>query len=152
MSFYLHISIETGVSNSIINPVTLNDHEEDPCPPRKRPATQVDDVADAAGSQMSSSDKYWILNTQLNPDVDYIFPKNNSGYSFQHQWLRQFPWLVYSRKEDGGYCLPCVLFSIGGYHSSEPGILLTRPLKNLKKALDTLRKHSSKEHHQNSIV
>ncbi len=101
---------------------------------------------------MSSSDKYRILKTQLNPEVDYTFPKGSDGRLFQHQWLQQFPWLVYSRKENGGYCLPCVLFSIGGYHSSEPGILVTRPLKNFKKAMDSLRKHSSKEHHQSSIV
>ena len=118
----------------------------------KRPATQADDIADIQSRELSTYDKYRILKTQLNPKVDYLFPKGSDGRSFQQQWLCQFPWLVYSQKENGGYCLPCVLFSTGGYHSSEPGMLVTRPMTNFKKALESLRKHSGKEHHLRSIV
>ena len=140
------------LANSVNHPVAASNEEEAHPPSAKRPATQADDITDIQSRELSTSDKHQILKTQLNPEVGYLFPKGSVGHSFQQQWLRQFPWLVYSQKESGGYCLPCVLFSTGSYHSSEPGMLVTRPMTNFKKALESLRKHSGKEHHLSSIV
>ena len=64
-----------------------------------------------------------------------------------------FPWLIYSKQENGGYCLPCVLFApTGGYHGSNPGVLVNRPLTTFGKALELLRKHAAKEHHLTAMV
>ena len=60
--------------------------------------------------------------------------------------------LVYSKQEDGGFCLPCVLFAPAGYHGSNPGVLVSYPLIVFKKALETLQKHADKEHHKSAIV
>ena len=84
--------------------------------------------------------------------VDYKFPKGASGRSFQYQWLQSFPWLVYSKQEDGGFCLPCVLFTPAGCRGSNPGVLVSRSFTVFKKALETLRKHADKEHHKSAIV
>ena len=101
---------------------------------------------------MSADTKYYILQHHFKPGHDYTFPKGDDGRSFQHQWLRQFTWLVYSKRENAGYCLPCLLFSTSGYHGSEPGVLVCKPLTNFRKSLETLRKHIGKDHHSSSIV
>lgn len=75
-----------------------------------------------------------------------------NGRSFQQRWLDQFPWLVYSKQDNGGYCLLCVLFATSGYHGCNPGVLVNRPLTAFNKALEKFRKHVSKEHHLTAII
>ena len=112
------------------------------------------DIAQVIGSHSLCADtKYVLMTNHFQPDINYPFPKGSTGRSFQFQWLQSFPWLVYSKQADGGFCLPCVLFAPGhGYHGSNPGVLGCRPLTNFRKALETLRKHLDKEHHKAAIV
>ena len=106
-----------------------------------------------SGSDIPDVDKYELLTNHFKPGVDYTFPKIANGRSFQLRWLNMYPWLVYSQQVNGGFCLPCVLFAAKcGYHSSEPGLLVQRPLTKFGKALELLRKHSEKEHHKLAVV
>ena len=134
---------------------------DDPPPAAKRVALDeasqplFTDVAQVIGSHhLSASTRHSLLNHHFRPDANYNFPKDSTGTgrSFQLQWLQSFPWLVYSKQTDGGFCLPCVLFAPSGYHGSNPGVLVTRPLTNFKKALEMLHKHTDKEHHKVAIV
>ena len=61
-------------------------------------------------------------------------------------------WLVYSKQENGGYCLPCVLFVPSGHQNSNPGVLVNRPLKSFSKGLELFRKHVDKEHHKIAVL
>ena len=63
-----------------------------------------------------------------------------------------FPWLVYSKQKNGGYCLPCVVFASTGYKGSNPGVLVSCPLTAFSKALEVLRKHADKGHHKAAVV
>ena len=59
-------------------------------------------------------DNFTLLNSHFRPGDNYIFPKtkqNNKMRSFQASWLKTYPWLVYSKSEDGGHCKCCVLFA-----------------------------------------
>ena len=94
---------------------------------------------------------YDIL-TNFCPPPDYTFPKGEKGRTFQHRWLQIFPWLVYSKQENGGYSLPCVLFVSSGYQNSNPGVLVNRPLKSFSKSLELFRKHVDKEYHKMAVV
>ena len=123
----------------------------------KRPAVDnvstLTDVAQVIGSpNLSASTRYSLLTNHFQRSVGYHFPKGASGHSFQPQWFQSFPWLVYSKQEDGGFCLPCVLFASAGYCGSNPGMLVSRPLTAFKKALEMLRKDADKEHHESAIV
>ena len=103
----------------------------------------------------SPSTKYTLLTSHFKPPFDYQFPKNAAdGRSFQSQWLTLFPWLVYSKLANGGFCLSCVLFARpgSGYHGSNPGVLVSRALTNFKKAMDTLKAHAQKSYHKAAIV
>ena len=94
----------------------------------------------------------YILHTNhFKPPHDYGFPNATKGCSFQHRWLELFPWLVYSKLENGSYCLPCVLLASTGYHGSNPGVLVSCSLTTFNKALELLRKHCEQEHPKASL-
>ena len=136
-----------------------NDSDECASPPPKCPMLDNDsqtlptNAAQVIGSSsLNASSRYNLLTNHFKPSADYNLPKGASGRSVQYQWLQSFPWLVYSKQEDGSFCLPCVLFAPTGYRGSTPGVLVSPPLKVFKKALDTFRKHADKEHHKTAIV
>ena len=111
------------------------------------------DVASFVGTRIANADqRYNLLNNHFKPGADYSFPKHANGRSFQFQWLQRYPWLVYSRQENGGFCLPCVLFASSGYHGSDPGVLVSRPLTTFGKAVESLRKHADKNHHKTAVI
>ncbi len=70
------------------------------------------DVADVAErrSVLTETEKYDFYCNHVSPGQDYKFPRVNSR-SFRYQYLQRYKWLIYSQKKNGGYCLPCVLFS-----------------------------------------
>ena len=70
-------------------------------------------VYDAVGA-LTSGQKYALLTSHQRPDPQFAFPKvYHSGCmrSFQHKWLNKYPWLVYSKNLDGGFCKFCALFA-----------------------------------------
>ena len=102
--------------------------------------------------QLSDAVRYQLLVSHFRPNATFKFPRSANGRSFQFRWLQQHPWLCYSKQENGGVCLPCVLFASGGYHGSDPGILVRRPLTSFAKALEAFRKHAATAHHKFAIV
>lgn len=152
-------------SPSHYRPNSNSDSENDCVPYPKRPATETTriaarrddlDIANVFGQRLSSDSRYHVMKHHYDsrPSPGYSFPKSpNDGRSFKYSWLTTFPWLVYSKQENGGFCLPCVLFSSTTvYHGSKPGILVSKPLTNFKKAIEILRKHTEKDHHKGSVV
>ena len=128
-----------------------SDQEE---PMAKQARVSCDDPDDVANASTSTPDygKHQLLKNHFKPGPNYKFPKGVQGRTFQYKWLQAYPWLVYSKKENGGYCLPCVLFASSGYQSSTPGILATRPLIAFAKALETLRNHANKDYHKTAVI
>ena len=79
--------------------------------------------------------KYQLIVDHFMPTVTYKFPKAANGRSFQYKWLTRYPWLRYSEKADGGFCLACVLFSHSSNFRSDPGVLVKTPLTDLREPL-----------------
>ena len=80
--------------------------------------------------KMSDSQKYNAIENVWKPDAKFSFPSQSffgKNRRFLLNWLFKFPWLAYSKKLDGAFCLPCVLFGkcIGPYGSK-----LTRLVKS----------------------
>ena len=74
--------------------------------------TDCNEVANFVGYRSLTAEcKYNLLVNHFKPGADYSFPKGSSKRAFQYRWLMNFPWLVYSKQENGGFCLPCVLFA-----------------------------------------
>ena len=130
--------------------------EDESVPPTMKKVCEAEsgDIANYIGNsrQLSNAVRYQLLVNHFRPVATYKFPKSANGRSFQYSWLQQFPWLSYSKQENGGVCLPCVLFASGGYHGSDPGILVRRPLTSFAKALVSFRRHMTTEHHKFAVV
>ena len=64
---------------------------------------------------LNQAEKLNIIDNHFRPGEDYAFPKVSMNGcnrpSFQRSWQQRYPWLVHSQECDGGFCLPCVLFS-----------------------------------------
>ena len=95
--------------------------------------------------RLTDQEKYLLL-TQFSvaPPDTYKFPThtiNGVCRHFQHSWLAKYNGLVYSESEDGGYCKFCVLFGRCGPTVKELGVLVNKPLTNLKKGSEKLGEH-----------
>lgn len=102
---------------------------------------------------VADHEKYQFINHHYSPDVNYKFRKSSTtGRSFQHQWLVRYPWLNYSKQEDGGYCLPCVMFYTSKNFRAQAGVLVSYALTDFKHAIDSLQKHEQKEYHKEAVV
>ena len=96
---------------------------------------------------------YQFINNHFSPDVKYKFLKRSTtGRSFQHQWLVSNPWLKYSKQDDGGYCLPCVMFYTSKNFRAQAGVLASNALTNFKHAINSLKKHEQKDYHKEAVV
>ena len=102
------------------------DDETVPPPTKKACGAECGDIASyiSKSQQLSDAVRYQLLVSHFKPNATFKFPRSANGRSFQFRWLQQHPWLCYSKQENGGVCLPCVLFASGGYHGSDPGILV----------------------------
>ena len=103
----------SGLAQADINDL---DHDNQFCnpPAAKCPALEISDCSEVAifvrSSSISVQSKYDLLVSHFKSAANYEFPKRSGGRSFQHHWLLTFPRLAYSKQENGGFCLPFVLF------------------------------------------
>ena len=92
-------------------------------------------------SSLSSVEKRRLIDRHFVPGAKYEFPavpgKDGKTRRFRHQRLSDNPWLVYSSKCEGGFCLPCLLFPSG----ADQGQLTASTCVNFKKATSLYEKH-----------
>ena len=101
--------------------------------------------------RLSDEKKLWLLKHALRPAADFKYPSKveySKSRSFQHAWLKEYPWLVYSPACDGGFCLSCILFS---RNILSLGQLVNSPMVNFTRAKQTLQEHSTQRFHQLSV-
>ena len=98
----------------------------------------VSERSDSCGS-VSDDDKYNLIVNNTTPSTTDILPARSHNRRFQCSWLIRFKWLRYSKHDNGGYCLPCVLFAKTPSQCADPGMLVKTPLTNFRKAIELLR-------------
>ena len=146
-----------------INHQSLRSLDDSPCPsappspkvPRLEPSlSMATDIAEFCKREsVADHEKYQFINHHFSPDVKYKFPKSSTtGRSFQYQWLVRYPWLKYSEQEDGGYCLPCVMFYASKNFRAQAGVLVSYAFTNFKHAIEILKKHEQKDYHKEAVV
>ena len=108
-----------------------------------------------AQRSLTEDKKYCLMKHHFVPSKSYNFPAHgfvDCQRHFQGSWLDKYNGLVYSESDDGGYCKFCVLFVHCQPSVSELGVLVNRPLTNLKKATEKLMNHfiseERKSHHE----
>ena len=100
---------------------------------------------------MTEREKYHFYCHHFMPDLDYKFPKDKSR-SFQHQYLRKYKWLRYSKQDNGGYCLPCVLFARSTNVRKGKGTFIDTAFTNFKKAYEMCDNHAERHYHNDAVV
>ena len=94
----------------------------------------IEEVTDAVSTQTNRS-KYKLLEENYKPYIDFIFQKTFNR-SFQHRWLEEYPWLVYSKAVNGEFCKFCALFA---KNRAKLGVLVNKPFTtwvNVHKIVD----------------
>ena len=92
------------------------------------------------------------------PNLNFKFPittEYGKARSFQHSWLEEHSWLVYSPCEDGAYCKVCVMFgkAFGEKNASKIDKLVKTPLKFLTTASTKFKDHENKSQmHKFAVV
>ena len=104
--------------------------------------------------RMRLLEQHWKLSSS------FVFPRKKYGVKkvsyrqFNFKWLDRWGWLAYSRKFDGAFCAPCVLF---GHESGHNGQKLTKlykePLQNWQSAVCRLDDHNENSNfHKTSML
>ena len=65
-------------------------------------------VAEQSSQSVTDHEKYQLTVHQW---FFIQIPKADNGRSFPHNWLTRYSWLRYSKHDNSGYCLSCVLFA-----------------------------------------
>ena len=110
------------------------------------------DIAEIAKQRQSLNEreKYNFYCHHFTPDLDNKFPKDKSR-SFQHQYLRKYKWLRYGKQDNGGYCIPCVLFAISTDAHKGKGTFVDTAFTNFKKAYKMCNNYAER-HYQTDAV
>ena len=86
--------------------------------------------------KLNDGERYALLKQHITPSRYFIFLVSyiaGCNRSFKQERMTEFPWLAYSEHLDGGFCLPCALFS----NSREKlGVLVTRPFTQWQKKVE----------------
>jgi len=76
------------------------------------------------------------------PEAKFKFPKSSGKRAFRPIWLENHSWLHYSVVEDGGFCLPCSLFSQKApQRSQKVTTLVSKPAKASNDSASNFKKH-----------
>ena len=90
------------------------------------------------------SKKHSVISNLWKPEISHCFLANASGRKFQHHWLSQFSWLVYSKMLNGAFCIDCVAFATT---TSTISNLVKTPLTNWNNALERFKSHTKSPTH-----
>ena len=95
--------------------------------------------------------KYLILTKHFRPGSNFKFPSryfDGCNRSCQYKYLQENPWFVYSRVEDGLFCLPCVLFA----RIHDLGQFVHKKFNTWSKKTKKFASHNGANYHQFAIT
>lgn len=98
---------------------------------------------------------YAYLKNHYQPgENDHILQKevNRGGkkvlLTFQRSWIKDNPWLVYSKKVEGGLCKVCILFDPPSKRKQR-GNFVNKPFKNIKRS-EKIKEHFETDYHEDA--
>ena len=90
---------------------------------------------------------FTFFNSYKFPTRDFPEKKTSSGVTKRKcsaDKMNAYPFLAYSKKDDGVYCVPCRLFpTAGDDRGPQAAQLVTEPFYNWKKFFDRMKTHTS---------
>ena len=98
---------------------------------------------------LSDSNIHKILKHNYSIEENYQFKKQLNDRIFLRTWLKEYEWLIYSKKLEGAFCKYCVLFA----RTSERINFVNQPkTKKWKHASTEFRSHNSSTIHQECAI
>ena len=104
--------------------------------------------------QLSTGEKYTLLVNHFIPDENFNFPStfiNRFKRRFQPHWVKEFPWMVYSKARDGVFCKYCSLL-VSPTKRKACGGFVNRPQTNWNKTVVAAREHQQHEYHMDALA
>ena len=93
-----------------------------------------------------------IIDGALHASWEFWFPLFLGGCNrcFRRNWLVDHKWLSYSKRLDGGFCIPCALFnSLSGKQIK--GKFVTKPFKIWRKKSEQCKGHETLKYHESAM-
>lgn len=115
-----------------------------------KPSMSVEEVSDAV-NKLTNGKKYKLLQEHYKPGIDFVFPKTFSSgcnRSFQYRWLEKYPWLVYSKAVNGGFCKFCALFA---KNRAKVAVLVNKPFTAWVKVHKKVDGHALNTYHTHAV-
>ena len=100
---------------------------------------------------LPSRSKYALLINHFRPSATFNFPSrllDGCRRSCKLSYVEKNPWFVYSKSEDGLFCLPCVLFA----NKDNLGQFITRKFNHWTKKTSKFSVHNSTKFHQLALT
>jgi len=98
---------------------------------------------------LTREEKYQFYGNHFSPGPDFKFPKEKSR-GFRHEYLRRYKWLAYSKKDNWGYCVPCVLFATSADVRKGKGAFVETAFTNFKKIYELCDAHAGRKYHNDA--
>ena len=108
-------------------------------------------------NELSQEHKHRVLTTEPDHDTS-SYPRTRPPGSdpycrqFQPSWLKQHPWLHYSRHDDGVYSRACAFFTPKQVGGQDLGQFVTKPFKSWGKIFQKASAHATKNYHLSSMT
>ena len=107
-------------------------------------------------TSLNDSQKYDVVKNVWKPGENFVFPSrviSKKKRKFVSSWLQQFPWLAYSKRFDGAFCVPCVLFGRKtGANASKLDKLMKSPFVDWSCASRRFQDHTKNDIHKASLL
>ncbi len=120
--------------------------------------TKIDDIGFLLRSMpqhsirtLPSKLKYSLSINHFRPKGSFKFPRkyvDGCNRSCRHPYFVNNPWFVYSKVEDGIFCLPCVLFASG----HDMGQFVCRKFDNWSRKTRKFAQHNERGYHKLALV
>ena len=96
---------------------------------------------------LTTAQKYELITKHKVPHKSYVFPTQYLGgcnRSFRPNWLSEHPWMVYSEKVDGVFCIVCTMFCTDPFK----GYFVSKPFRMWNKKSEKAKEHVQSKYHQ----
>ena len=107
-------------------------------------------------SKLIRDERYCILTSPTDPNPLH-YPRtrchgSSSFRQFQPGWIKQYPWLIYSRHVDGVFCRACVFFAPEKVALQSTGQFVINPFNTWVSKSQKMNAHASLEYHMASVA
>ena len=96
---------------------------------------------------LTTAQKYELMTKHKVPHKSHVIPTQYLGgcnRSFRPGWLSEHPWMVYSEKVDGVFCIVCAMFCT----DPSKGYFVSKPFRIWNKKSEKAKEHVQSKYHQ----